>query len=191
VVQSRGDRRYRLNSDEIPVVLELVRFKLLELVEAKEDLETAKKPWDTYPAPGRRLPTPGSPSSAPPSAWEAYNRGTHPPPASTHAPDGPPSARSYGKRIRRSEVWATSLSSAGHLTLSYPSSIVFSQSTPYSRLPVRLTPTQYEVHDPRHLMGNGHHGAPSASPPRKPLARADQAEHPPRRFLKKQVILRS
>jgi len=36
-----GDRRYRLNVDEIPVVLELVRLKLLELIEAREDLDTA------------------------------------------------------------------------------------------------------------------------------------------------------
>ena len=41
MAQYVGDRRYRLNGDEIPVVLELVRLRLLELVKAKEDLETA------------------------------------------------------------------------------------------------------------------------------------------------------
>jgi hypothetical protein len=36
------DRRYRLNVDEIPIVLELVRLRLQELVKAKRDLEAAR-----------------------------------------------------------------------------------------------------------------------------------------------------
>ena len=40
---------------------------------------------------------------------------------------------------------------------------------PPIHIPIRLTPTQHEVHDPSHLMSHRHNGAPSTPPPRHPL----------------------
>lgn len=74
-----GDRRYRLNGDEIPIVLELVRLKLLELVKAKEDLDTAGILFRVLYR--HQSYTPGRPTYPEPLEWltiEAFLRDIEP-----------------------------------------------------------------------------------------------------------------
>ena len=92
-------------------------------------------------------------------------------------------ARSYENVFRSSDVRAASQLVPQAIIRFLTHTLKFSLRQPPVHIPIRLTPHQHEVHDPSHLMGNRHSGAPSAPPPRHPLIEPPEPEIKPNRSL--------